>query len=644
MPIDVLRNTGSQRISFSGLDIGKYKKLYPKGINLHPDSEQHTKLLNYVLDCIRESHGTISNRYATWKELDHKLTSYVDLTESEKELKSENPEKPVSIVIPQSYATREVFLTYMSAAFLESPIFRYESGGDPDDTLGNILLESLIEHQTRKSRMGLNLHTMWSDDITYGIGSVMINFEKKMGRKTRNGGVQEVVKYQGNKLYNLDPYNTFPDTNVPVWDVENMQYFCWVDRKNYNSLLKMEAGDESVFNVEYLKDVSNGRSMYYNSGEEESGRFEKTGMYDNRGQIKITKPMDLIWAYVWIIPKELELGSVEIPELWKFTIAADRVIISAGRLDLDHGHIPIAVCSMKSDGHSILNPSILEIEYPIQHAMDWLWSTHVANVRKAVNNMLVADPSLINMNDLIDSRNGMIARLRAAAWGRGLLNDAVKQLPIQDVTQNHLVDIGFLNNLSNTAMGNDDSLKGIQNRRGERVSSAEARGTRSSALGRKEKDAKIAAMQAHWEIGYQLASNTLQLMEGEQYVKILGNYGDVLRSEYGDAAIRTDALGNISIMANLNDLDVDYDVKIQDGTIPSGEYADVWSQLMVNAAGHPELFEQLDFVRVWKHIARLLGAKNVNDFMKAAPNMRVGGQQEIENNVQSGNFAPVGEL
>lgn len=637
--------TGNTFISFAGKNFPEYKKLYPKGLNLHPDSEQHKKLLTYILQAVRESYDVMSGRYSTWRELDHKLTSYVDLTESEKELKTKSPQKPVTIVIPQSYATREVFLTYMSSAFLESPIFRFQSAGDPNDTLGNILLESLIEHQAQKTRMGLNLHTMWSDDITYGLGGVMVNFEKTLGRKTRNGIPTEVIKYQGNRLYNLDPYNTYPDINVPVWDIEKMQYFAWCERKNFFSLTTKEQTSEEFFNIKYLEDVRSGKSNYYNGDATQSGRTDKTKMNSFRSTFMgVSRPIDVIWAYVVIIPKLLGLGSSPIPELWKIAIAADRVIISAGRLELDHGHIPIAISSMKSDGHSILNPSIVEVDYPIQHAIDWLWGSHVANVRKAVNNMLVADPSLINMNDLIDSRNGMIARLRASGWGRGLLNEAVKQLPIQDVTQNHLVDIGFLTNLSNVAMGNDDSLKGIQNRKGERVSSAEAMGTRSSALGRKEKDAKISAMQAHWEIAYQMASNTLQFMTGEQYVKVLGDYGEVLKQEYGDARLEVDRLGKVSVKVNLDALDVDYDVVIQDGSIPSGETAAVWSQLMVNAASHPELFQSLDFVKVWKHIARLLGAKNINDFMKAIPRTKIAGQEAIDKGVQAGNLVPTGEL
>ena len=60
---------------------------------------------------------------------------------------------------------------------------------------------------------------------------------------------------------------------------------------------------------------------------------------------------------------------------------------------------------------------------------------------------------------------------------------------------------------------------------------------------------------------------------------------------------------------------------------------------MNNATSHPELYEGLDFVRVWKHIARLLGAKAPEMFMKS----RVANQGEIQKGVQQGNMVPLNE-
>jgi len=626
-----------------------YANKYPKGLSLNPNKDAHRAIVKHILECVRESHNVMQRRYGNWAELDKKVNGFIDLSTYEQQLKESNPEKPLTIVIPQSYATKEVLLTYNASAFLRQPIFRYEPSGDPNDTLGVILLESLIQQQVVKARMGLNLHTMWSDDITYSFGAVAVNFEKTLGTKTRNGIRKEVVKYQGNRLRNLDPYNSYPDIHVPIWNTEDMEYFAWVDRRNYSRLFNLESLDSSFFNIRYLEKISNGKSQYYNSNVE-SGRYAKTNVNpDNRpASFMASKPIDVIWCYCTIIPKDLGLGRSTTPELWRFALAADSLIIAANPVELDHGGIPIAVCSIRNDGHSLINPSILEIEYPIQHGMDWLWGTHVSAIRKTVNNMLLIDPSLININDFMDSRAGLLARLRPQAWGRSMMDQAVKQLDIKDITQNNISDIGFLRGMADSSMGTSDQARGIQNRRGERVSSAEARGTMSALLGRHEKDAKIAAMQANYSIAYQMASNTLQFMEGEQRVKILGDYAAELSAEYSDVAreISVDRLGNTSAYVSLDNLDVDYDVVIQDGTIPSGEYADTWTSLLTIASKSPEVFKELNFTRIWLHIARLMGAHNASDFRKVSNNItsRVAGDQEINNQVSKGNLVSLAEL
>ncbi len=62
---------------------------------------------------------------------------------------------------------------------------------------------------------------------------------------------------------------------------------------------------------------------------------------------------------------------------------------------------------------------------------------------------------------------------------------------------------------------------------------------------------------------------------------------------------------------------------------------------MSNAAAHPDIYQGLDFVRVWKHIARLLGAKNPEAFMKQQPvRTQARPQRDIEQGVQAGNLIP----
>lgn len=626
---------------------GEYE--YPEGMDFHPDSEQHRKLLKHILEAVKESYDVIQNRFDTWAELDEKLTVYINLDSDEENIQNSDERRPVSIVVPITYATRETLLTYWVAAFLRSPYFRYQPSKDPKDTIGVMILEAIIEQHGIQSKVGLDLHTMWSDAFTYGFGAVSPTWRVERGYRTKyNTEVErilgfpvkkkivksreEITKFEGNALTALDPYNCLPDPNVPIVKVQDMDFFGWTERTTYHALLSDEKmGQGEIFNSKYLSVMADKTSSYYNAGSEDTGRYEKTGLTTE--PVQTGKPVDIINMYMWVIPSEFGLGESDYPEIWKFAVAADRVIIEAQELGLDHNMIPVCTMSPDSDGHTTLPVSMLEREYPLQHAIDWLWQSHVANVRKAINNMLVVDPSLINMNDLTDTKYGMVARLRAAAWGRGV-NDAVEQLQVQDVTRGHIADIGFLMNIDNLVFTSDQA-KGVQQRTGERVSAQEARDTRMSFLSKMEKGAKLGAMQAHYDIAYQFASNTIQLLSEEQYIRLTGDYPQKLIEEYG---VQADFL-----KVSPDVLDIRWDVVVQDGTIPGGEYADVWERLMNNAAAHPELYQSLDFVRVWKHIARLLGARNPEDFVKKPVETQALPQEQINAGVQQGRFVPARE-
>jgi len=497
---------------------------------------------------------------------------------------------------------------------------------------------------------------MWSDAFTYGFGVVSPTWREEWGYRTsyeteyekisgypyRKRGVtarREEVQFAGNALLPIDPYNFLPDPNVPVTRGQDMDFCGWVERDSYYNLLKEEkTGGGAIFNVRYLATFGDKTSSYWSATSVNTGRYSKTGV---QGQevggspyTGVAQPADVIRMYMWIIPDEFGLGPSTYPEIWVFRLASDRVLIQAEPLGLDHNKLPVAVTSPDADGHTTLPVSVLEREYPIQHAIDWLWQSHVTNIRKAINNMFVIDPSLVNMDDFTDTRYGLVARMRASAWGRGV-RDAVMQLPVQDVTQNHIKDIGFLMQLDAMVFASEQS-KGTQQRSGERVSAQEARDTRTSFISKMEKGAKLSAMQAHYDIAFQFAHNTCQLLEDERYVRLTGDYERVLKDEYG-------ASGEFLKVNPKEALDIRYDVVPHDGSIPGGEYADIWERLWATAVQHPETLERMDFFRMFKHIARMLGARNVEEFEKRAVRSRVETGENIEKGQQAGNIVPIKE-
>lgn len=609
---------------------------YPRGLDLKPGSEFHKKLVTKILTRARESATKMTERHPAWQEIERTLTAYIPpKTKREARLKGD---KTMPIIIPMSYATLETLLTYMVAAFLQDPIFSYPGSG-PEDLVGGFLLERVVQAQCVRMKVGLNLHTSWRDGFSYGMGITPLEWHTHMGyrrtvkertmfrkvvstKRSRKYG----VLFEGNKLSNVDPFLYLPDTNVAVQDIQNGEFVGWIDKDTKIRLLGEEGQRGSnLFNVKYLRHIT-GRSSVYPLGE----RIETEVVKEYKSE-QMSGPVDVLPFYVDLIPNEWDLGTKDRPEKWLFMLAGDQVIIQAHPLNLDHNMFPVAVAAPDYDGYSVTPISRLEISYGMQDIIDWYFTSHVANIRKVVNNLIVADPEAINMPDFAASREGGIIRTRRAHWGKGIDN-MIKQLDVRDVTSGHIKDAGVLMEMIQRTTAATDVVAGIRRGGGERVSATEARDVRVSALSRMEKAAKIIGMQSHQDIGYMFGKHTQQFMSEDMKVKLLGDWPEKMAEEYGE--------GYASVSPD--DISVDTDILPHDGSIPGGEPTDLWIQLYQILVTQPEVAAGFDLKRIFIHMARQMGAKNVYDFIKRGVEIKP--DEEVLSEADKGNIISIGEL
>lgn len=641
----ILRSKEQRSSSAQALRSANFDYNYPRDLNLKPGSDLHEKILDKLMDRAYESADAMSVRFASWNTIDETLTTYIATDDAEEDVKEADHRKPVSIVYPYSYAVLETMLGYLLAAFFQDPIFRYE-GVSSEDVLGAILLEKIIDVHSVRNKIILNLHTMFRDSLSYGFGAVAPTWKKHYGKKItkkvtkRFFGEDKVSRVtkdtlisEGNALINLDPYLCLPDPNVSIAQIQDGEFFGWIDHTNYMDTLSEEGNSEGqIFNVKYLKLVNGMQTSIYPS--DESDREKKFGQARLPINTEATNPVDIIYMYVKLIPKEWGLGDGEYPEKWMFGVGADQVIIKAQPLGLGHNMFPIAVASPDFDGYTIAPVSRLETLYGLQHTMDWMFNTHVANVRKAINDTLIVDPYLINVPDLKDPRPGGIVRTRRPAWGRGV-KDSVMQLGITDITRGHVADVGILQNAMDKVAGTDAATMGSLRMGGpERLTGKEFEGTRSSAFTRLERIARIIGVQAMQDIGYMFAYHTQQFMSQEVYLSTTGRWQEVLAAEYGAEMGPT-----ARIKADPFDLLIDYDVKVRDGSVPGSNFSGVWANMFEILASHPELQQTFDITRIFKHIARNSGAKNVDEFIRVD---RMTDQQAAQQ-AQAGNIIPINQ-
>ena len=168
---------------------------------------------------------------------------------------------------------------------------------------------------------------------------------------------------------------------------------------------------------------------------------------------------------------------------------------------------------------------------------------------------------------------------------------------------------------------------------GERRSAEEARMTHMSGVGRVEKMARIISEQAMGDLGYMIASHTQQFLSREQYVNITGRLQEDLISIYGlDPNTARVPVGPADV-AN-----IDYDVIIRDGSLPSSAFVTENVQLLQLALSDPNIYAEFDTGRWMAELAKNMGIKNINDFRVKADVLPTA---QVEEAVANGEIQPV---
>jgi hypothetical protein len=183
------------------------------------------------------------------------------------------------------------------------------------------------------------------------------------------------------------------------------------------------------------------------------------------------------------------------------------------------------------------------------------------------------------------------------------------QLPVADVTKQHIVDSGYISQLIERVSGATQALQGMfQEGAPERRTAAEFRGVDKAARGRLEKNARLIQVMSIKPIAELMASQTIQLRSQDSWVKLSGEWPQRLANEYGQAVVD----GRMSVSPK--DLDVNYDIEVSSDLISNLNDPETMIRLFEIANGSPLIGARADIYRMYKNIARKMGEKNIDDF------------------------------
>jgi hypothetical protein len=307
-------------------------------------------------------------------------------------------------------------------------------------------------------------------------------------------------------------------------------------------------------------------------------------------------------VYADIIPADHKITNATSPEKWIFAVANEQVVIQCERLGAHHDEFPILACEYSPDQHVAANPGLVELTMPLEYILSWLFNSHIENVRKTINDMIVFDPGRIVEQDLRQPGPGRLIRLLPEAAGTPI-SQAIMQLRVQDITQGHLKDSEVVLDLLQRVTAITDSLLGLPIVGGRRTAT-EVRGARENATTRLKTTADItsALFMTRWT--KQMVANNQQYLDEPLYVRIQGGAPPARFLEINPQ----DILGQ-------------YDFPIGDMALPvdKQDMADNWKDILQVCAGNEILSQEVDLFRVLTEAVKYLGVLNMEEFRRTVP-------------------------
>lgn len=610
----------------------------------------------------------ISSKAQKWREAEEKVLAYIpdtELTRKRKAARDSGLPDYTTIQIPYSYAVVMSALTYITSVFLgRNPVFQFD-GRHGESQQQVQAMEALIGYQVMNGGMLPYIYTWIYDGLKYGYGIVGEYWEDRIemvsrvveeaeldafGMETETKKKVQVPElrrvYAGNKLFNCQPQDFIWDVRLPVREYQRGEFcgrrvsLAWneIQRKKkmgyYTNIEHIRSRDKDTF----TRDVG--------SSQLERPEFLSTDVSTTEEVtgLGLKHPM-VVGAYeliVEIIPKEWGLANSSWPEKYVFTCTSDfNVLIGICPLGAEHCSYPYSVIPLEPEGYGLTTRGLPEILEPVQNTVDWLLNSHFYNVRAALNNQFIVDPSRVVMKDVLSPLPGGVIRAKPGAYGSDM-RTALHQLQIVDVTQNHLANFQMMIGIGERVGGVNDQVMGMMDAGG-RKTATEVRSSTSFSVNRLKTIAEFASACGFDPLSKRLVQNSQQFYDMELKFKIAGDL--MSNSGPGFVNVTPDNIAGF------------YDFVPVDGTLPIDRMAQVniWKELMVAAIQVPTIGAQYDFSGIFQWIAQIAGLKNITQFkVQISPDAKLqalaqqgqmipasgGGRQRQANTRQGGAAAP----
>lgn len=613
--------------------------------NIPFNSPLHQSLLKKLEGRIKLAQRAQSNQHNRWQKAEDTVLCYVPESELDSARRNERESRGVpkytTVKLPYTYALLMSQHTYLTSVFFSrNPIHQF-SGRHGEGEQQVQAMEALVSYQVEVGEM-LGPYYIWLyDSCKYGVGVIEEYWENEI---VQFSSLQEmpdpnnpeaIVKgmmrvnmpgYNGTRINNISPWDFFPDPRVTVGNYQKGEFvfirknISWSDvvkRKHQGFYMNTE-------NIEAdIRDFA-GSAHGTGTGSSQLERPDESLQLSEGEDEKHPAIVPVYEGCVEVIPFEWKLGDSTLPEKWMFTITGDlKTIIGVQPHGAMHCRFPYGVIETEIEGYGTWGRGLPDVAEALQNTLDWLINQHFYNVRAALNNQFIIDPSKIVLSDAGRAGPGFLWRLRPEAYGSDI-NSFFKQVQVQDVTQSHVGDMQTVMGIGERTFGINDQIMGALGGTN-RKTATEVRTSTGFGVNRQKTISEFISATGMSQHVQRMVQLSQQYFSQERKFKIAGS----LMAEMTPGEIER----FISVKPDM--IKGFFDLVPVDGTLPVDRLAmaNLWKDLLLQMRNVPGLLMKYDLSRIFGHVAQLAGIRNLGQFK-----IEFGSPQALQQQADAGNL------
>jgi hypothetical protein len=587
--------------------------------------EQDEDLQSLMQDCLRDlkrSRSYMGRFYSDW---DHALEVYQQqIDEDAKDVRAKKKREPAKQIIPLSYAQVNTFATYLTSLYGQNAsLFELEPSGSEDFKLRETS-EAILDREVRLNKLYSKIYAFCLDVGRFSIGVFKTSWEYRTIKVKPEGTSaniisffspesladelsvnevsqeQEIMVCEGTKVYNVSPYNWYPDTRLPLMRWEEGEFVADETVMHVRELARREG----VYGIENVERMST--REYEERGETRLEGFDPSKDTDSKGGKNFMVAVTTMQRR--LVPKDYGLSESDEEELWVIEIANDKRIVRAEKMEDANMRFTYFAGLLSSDLHARPCDSLSGVIDKLQETITWLMNTRIESVKNNIEKQLVVHPQFIEVEDL-QTRSPYI-RLKKSAPVIGGVKNFIEQLRTSDPTVTHVQDAQELMRVMQSVSGVSENAMG--NFASGRRSATEARNVAAGSGARLKLVGTNIWEMALGPLGRVMLINARQWMSEETFYKVIGEESDETMEAWEEFHKEEwwELVGN-----------EDYFVFDATSQSEKGFVAQSLQELTIALIGNPEMLAatNLDVVKMITRIQELRGVKNLSQFKKDEP-------------------------